>query len=181
MIRWFSEFELGFDHPDADVNNFDPKIECENRKGNSVPLGSKCFIKCKPVSQKHKFFQKKIWYYFAIFYWFIIILRALFLLILMVTPLRRPALIVGIMTWSSEFFLQTGKTTWYFEKIVIIKFSTANFIFNNLTINYFQGQIRWLRWRLRLSMRKLSSVHSRIIYNFARQWICCEKLKNSES
>ena len=53
MIRWFSEFELGFDHPDADVNNFDPKIECENRKGNSVPLGSKCFIKCKPVSQKH--------------------------------------------------------------------------------------------------------------------------------
>ena len=59
MIRWFSEFELGFDHPDADVNNFDPKIECENRKGNSVPLGSKCFIKCKPVSKKTRFFNKQ--------------------------------------------------------------------------------------------------------------------------
>ena len=65
MIRWFSEFELGFDHPDADVNNFDPKIECENRKGNSVPLGSKCFIKCKPVSQNTTFFKNR--FYFAIF------------------------------------------------------------------------------------------------------------------
>ena len=73
MIRWFSEFELGFDHPDADVNNFDPKIECENRKGNSVPLGSKCFIKCKPVSQKQKFFQKPILILF--FFCFIIIFK----------------------------------------------------------------------------------------------------------
>lgn len=49
-FSWLWEFEQGFEHPDATTDGFDTNVDCDNRKGNTVPLGSKCRVKCKPVS-----------------------------------------------------------------------------------------------------------------------------------